>query len=82
MATTDEKIDELAQMVARGFSELRTDMNTEFALVREEMSIMREEMIIKKDLQVMFDRYSVPLRTDQDALASRVKKLEHAVFPK
>lgn len=87
------KIDELAQMVARGFMELQKGMKEEFANVRAEMATkeeldeLRQEMATKEDLKhlkgdfdLMLDKHIGIFRKDYDDLARRTKDLEVAVL--
>ncbi|MDO8408002.1 MAG: hypothetical protein Q7S95_02070 [bacterium] len=89
----DTKVDELAQMVARGFMELQKGMKEEFANVRadmatkEELEELRQEMATKEDLtqlkgdfDIMLDKHIGIFRKDYDNLARRTKDLEVAVL--
>jgi Sec-independent protein translocase protein TatA len=83
MTEVEKKIDELALMMAQGFSELRgemSEMGTELrAEFRTEMAQLRIEM--REDMEHVFDKYVRVVRKDYDSLAGRTKKLEEAVFP-
>jgi hypothetical protein len=83
--TTDDKIDELARMVAVGFSEVRGVMHTEFAEIRGEIADIREVMATKEDLaelqrnvEIIMDTHISLFHKDFDSLATRVKDLEMA----
>jgi hypothetical protein len=87
------KIDDLARMVADGFTEVRA----EFKAIRAEMATqedlaelraeLRAEMATKNDLarlkgdiDIMLDRHIGTFRKDYDELAARVKRLETLVL--
>ena len=83
------KIDDLARMVADGFTEVRE----EFKAVRSEMATqddlagLRAEMATKQDLarlrgdiDIMLDKHIGIFRKDFDELAARVKRLEELVL--
>jgi hypothetical protein len=61
------KIDDLAQMVARGFIEIRNEFKED--LVR-----------LRGDIDIMLDRHIGTFRKDYDELAARVKRLEQLVL--
>ena len=65
----EAKIDDLAQMVARGFMEIREDMATKEDLVH-----------LRGDIDIMLDRHIGTFRKDYDELAGRVKRLEQLVL--
>jgi hypothetical protein len=72
----DEKIDDLAAMTARGFSE-----------VNERLEVIEENYVTKDDLEILsknidrkFDTHISIFRKDYDGLAKRTKNLEKAVF--
>jgi hypothetical protein len=65
----EAKIDDLAQMVARGFMEIREDMATKEDLVH-----------LRGDIDIMLDRHIGTFRKDYDELAARVKRLEQLVL--
>jgi len=73
----DAKIDDLAAMVAQGFSELRTDMTEGFAEVNGRIDRIEDTMATKADVE----RFVHTVRTDYDALAARVKDIEKSVAP-
>jgi SepF-like predicted cell division protein (DUF552 family) len=68
------KIDDLAQMVARGFTELREEIRD----VRDELKgdIAR----LRGDVDIMLDHHIGTFRKDYDELAARVKHLEQLVL--
>ena len=83
----EAKIDDLAQMVADGFTEIRS----EFKEIREEMatkddlaelrSELKADMLrLRGDLDIMLDKHIGIFRKDFDELAARVKRLEMAIF--
>ncbi|OGG41206.1 hypothetical protein A2118_03050 [Candidatus Kaiserbacteria bacterium GWA2_50_9] len=86
----DTKIDELAQMVARGFSETHEDISRvevrvghiEARVERiEEDSLIKADLIrLRGDIDIMLDKHVGTFRKDYDELAMRVKKLERRVF--
>ena len=61
------KIDDLAQMVARGFTELREEFKADMNHLRG-------------DIDIMLDRHIGTFRKDYDDLAARVKRLEQLVL--
>jgi hypothetical protein len=63
----EAKIDDLAQMVARGFIEIRNEFKED--LVR-----------LRGDIDIMLDRHIGTFRKDYDELAARVKRLEQLVL--
>jgi hypothetical protein len=65
----EAKIDDLAQMVARGFMEIREDMATKEDLVH-----------LRGDIDIMLDRHIGTFHKDYDELAARVKRLEQLVL--
>lgn len=74
--SVDEKIDELAQMVARGFSETGTKED-----LRNLRTELKGDMVrFRQDVDIMLDRHVGSVRRDYDSLAGRVKKLEEKVF--
>lgn len=70
----DEKIDELAQMVAGGFSETQNEIRE----VRDELK--GDMKFLRGDIDIMLDKHIGTFRKDYDDLARRVKKLEQRVF--
>jgi len=63
----EAKIDDLAQMVARGFTEVRGEF--------------KEDLIrLRGDIDIMLDRHIGTFRKDYDELAGRVKRLEQLVL--
>ncbi|MEK7511154.1 MAG: hypothetical protein AAB582_02880 [Patescibacteria group bacterium] len=78
MSTTDQKIDELAGMIAQGFTELKQ----EIVEVRDVMATKSDLAHLRGDIDIMLDRHIGTFRRDYDELAARVKKLEEAVLAK
>jgi len=81
--SVDEKIDELAQMVAGGFSEMHKDIARVGTKVDEieENYVVKEDIIrLRGDVDIMLDKHIGTFRKDYDDLATRVKKLEQRVF--
>lgn len=81
----DTKIDELARMVASGFSETQKEMRDGMTDLRDEMTDMRAEFradmkFLRGDIDIMLDRHIGTFRKDYDELAARVKKLEQLVL--
>ena len=86
----DTKIDELAQMVARGFSETHEDiqrLEVKIDSLDERVETIEENYVTKADLarfrgdiDIMLDRHIGTFRKDYDDLARRVKDLEQLVF--
>src|SRR5665213_2796666 len=86
------KIDDLARMVADGFTEIRGDMRelrdematkADLAELREEMLgvASKEDLVrLKGDFDIMLDRHIGTFRRDYDELAGRVKHLEQLVM--
>ena len=79
----DTKIDEIARMVAQGFSETHDDISR----VESKVDGIKEDYVIKSDLirlrgdiDIMLDRHIGTFRKDYDDLARRVKDLEKLVF--
>jgi polyhydroxyalkanoate synthesis regulator phasin len=81
----EAKIDDLARMVADGFTEVRA----EFKTVRAEMQEMGDELRsefksemarLRGDLDIMLDKHIGVFRKDFDELAARVKRLEALVL--
>ena len=81
----ETKIDDLASMVARGFTENRED----FKVVRDEMREMGDELHtefkaemnrLRGDFDIMLDKHIGVFRKDFDELAARVKRLEQLVL--
>jgi hypothetical protein len=74
----EAKIDDLAQIVARGFAEQRTEFKNDLADLREEF---KGDMIrLRGDIDIMLYRHIGTFRKDYDDLASRVKRLEQLVL--
>ena len=81
MATKEDKIDKLARMVAKGF----TDTADQISEVREDMANLRTELKgdmanLRNDIDIMLSRHIGTFRKDYDELAARVKRIEEAVF--
>lgn len=89
----DAKIDELAQMVARGFSEVHQEigeihqeigeMHQEIGGLRGEIADVKEELTgqmraLEHNVDLMLDKHIGMFRKDYDELAARVKDLELA----
>ena len=74
MSSTDEKIDDLARMMAEGFTELKKDISE----VRTEMATKEDLTHFRGDVEIMFDKFVGVVRKDIDGLAGRVKVLEEA----
>jgi hypothetical protein len=74
----ETKIDDLAGMVARGFTEVRAEMKE---LGEELRSEFKAEMThLRGDIDIMLDRHIGTFRKDFDELAARVKRLEQLVL--
>ena len=85
MEAIDEKFDELAAMIARGFAE--TALKSDLHAVEERLSVIEENYTTKDDLRafgknvdIMLDKHIGIFRKDYDDLAGRTKNLEKAVF--
>jgi hypothetical protein len=83
----EAKIDDLAEMVARGFTEVRGEMHDirEDMATKADLADLREEfkgdMIrLRGDIDIMLDRHIGTFRKDYDELAERVKRLEQLVL--
>lgn len=79
MPTTDQKIDDLARMMAQGFSELREDFSSlrgEFSELKDTMATKADLEQLRGDVEIMLDKHIGVVRADYDALAGRVKTLE------
>lgn len=74
----DTKIDELAGMVASGFTDVHKEMNDGFADLRNEFKA--DMKFLRGDIDIMLDRHIGTFRKDYDDLAARVKKLERLVL--
>ncbi|MBU6321237.1 MAG: hypothetical protein KGI78_03070 [Patescibacteria group bacterium] len=77
--SVDEKLDELAQMVARGFMEVRGEMKEmrEELAAKEDLAQIRSEMATKADLRQLDKTFNVH-QVQIDDLARRTKDLEVA----
>jgi hypothetical protein len=75
------KIDDLAQMVARGFTEIREDMATKADLAELREGFKGDMVRLHSDIDIMLDRHIGTFRKDYDELAARVKRLEQLVLP-
>jgi hypothetical protein len=85
----EAKIDELARMVAGGFTEIRGELKElrEEMATKDDLAELRLEMATKADLErlrgdldIMLDKHIGIFRKDFDELAARVKRLEMAIF--
>ena len=74
----DVKIDELARMVAQGFTDTQKEMHEGFADLRSEFK--GDMKFLRGDIDIMLDRHIGTFRKDYDDLAARVKKLEQLVL--
>ncbi|HVX91501.1 MAG TPA: hypothetical protein VHC20_07895 [Candidatus Paceibacterota bacterium] len=72
--TTDEKVDDLARMVAEGF----TDLQGEIADVRTTIATKSDLADLEQRMAIEMDRHLGAVRADYDSLAGRVKNLESA----
>lgn len=88
MKMKEDKIDKLAQMVARGFA----DTNTQIDSIDSRIATIESKMATKEDLanlgsrmttkfDIMLDRHIGTFRKDYDELAKRVKKIKEFIFP-
>ena len=80
-------LEQLAEMVAKGFAEVHGKMATGFAEVHEKMATKKELEDLRKETQAGFayinitlDKHMGDVRKQTDTLAHRVKRLEEAVF--
>ncbi len=83
--STDTKIDELARMVAQGFTETQKDIQELRDELKGDMKELREELkgdmkFLRGDIDIMLDHHIGTFRKDYDELAARVKKLEQVVL--
>lgn len=69
----DTKIDELAAMVANGFSEVSGRFDT----INERLDSIEETLVTKVDKSDL-EKFVGVVRQDYDGLAARVKNLEKA----
>ena len=79
----DTKIDELARMVAQGFSETHDDIGRIEAKVddiRKDYVIKSDLIRLRGDIDIMLDHHIGTFRKDYDDLARRVKDLEKLVL--
>jgi hypothetical protein len=79
----EEKIDDLARMVARGFREvdIRFDkIEHRLEVVEENYATKDDLLALSKNVDLMFDKHIGIFRKDYDELAARTKNLEKAVF--
>lgn len=74
----DTKIDELARMVASGFTETQKETRDGLAGLRDEFKA--DMKFLRGDIDIMLDRHIGTFRKDYDELAARVKKLEQLVL--
>ena len=83
------KIDDLARMVADGFTEVRAEFKAvraematqeDLAELRAEMATKQDLAHLKGDLDIMLDKHIGVFRKDFDELAARVKRLEALVL--
>lgn len=82
MKSIDQKIDDLAAMVARGFSDIESRMATKDDLFAVESRLTKIEdklETVSAKVDTVLDRHIGTLRRDHDALAGRVRKLEDLV---
>ena len=70
--STDEKIDELARMVAEGFVEVRSEISE----IREVMATKDDLAQLQRNVEVIMDAHIEIFHKDFDSLATRVKDLE------
>jgi archaellum component FlaC len=71
--SVDEKIDNLAVMVAKGFD----GVHKEFAEVHNEIDDMHKEIKeFREEINQSLENHIKTVRTDYDGLAGRVKRLE------
>jgi len=74
----DTKIDELARMVAQGFTD--TQKETRDGLAELQGEFKADMKFLRGDIDIMLDRHIGTFRKDYDDLAARVKKLEQLVL--
>jgi polyhydroxyalkanoate synthesis regulator phasin len=83
------KIDDLARMVADGFSEVRGELKDvrdtmstqgDLAELRKEMATKADLVHLRGDIDIMLDKHIGIFRKDFDELAARVKRLEQLVL--
>ena len=85
MKKKEDKIDKLARMVADGFSNVGTRIDT----IESKIGSMESRMATKDDLanlcneiDIMLDRHIGTFRRHYEELAARVKKIEEYIFPR
>jgi hypothetical protein len=83
----ETKIDDLAGMVARGFTEVRAEMKElrEEMATKDDLAELRSEFKaemthLRGDIDIMLDRHIGVFRKDFDELAARVKRLEQLIL--
>lgn len=85
----EAKIDDLARMVAGGFTEVRGELKDirDTMATQDDLADIRQEMATKADLEhlrgdidIMLDKHIGIFRKDFDELAARVKRLEQLVL--
>lgn len=73
-----KEIDDLARMVASGFTETQKETRDGLAELRDEFKA--DMKFLRGDIDIMLDRHIGTFRKDYDELAARVKKLEQLVL--
>lgn len=81
----EAKIDDLARMVADGFTEVRGEFKAVRKEFADDMTELRTEFKsemarLRGDLDIMLDKHIGVFRKDFDELAARVKRLEELVL--
>jgi hypothetical protein len=83
----EAKIDDLARMIADGFTEIRGELKElrEEMATKDDLAELRSELKanmerLRGDLDIMLDKHIGIFRKDFDELAARVKRLEMAIF--
>ncbi|MBI4066024.1 hypothetical protein HY412_02455 [Candidatus Kaiserbacteria bacterium] len=74
----DTKIDELARMVAQGFTDTQKETRDGLSELRNEFKA--DMKFLRGDIDIMLDRHIGTFRKDYDDLARRVKDLEKIVL--
>ena len=74
-------LEQLAEMVAKGFAEVHEKMATKEQLYSQIGGLRTEMNAGFAHINITLDKHMGDVRTQTDTLAHRVKRLEEAVFP-